>query len=184
MSSVDFPAVYANWQAGGTPRNRHERKAVDVSVHIKYTDGQKAALVASSDYTGERITVARGPGLAPITVPVRRLAGWHVATRFASGRYLFPRPMIAAYMICTDIPEETREAFGHLCKHGPGPHLIRVAILPRGARLRAETLLLRLSRWVYAVKGNPYSASRRLRQRAERHAATGSAVPAGTTGRP
>ena len=61
-----------------------------------------------------------------IRVPLSALSGFHVTTITGGVRVHIPRPTLAAYMSCENIPARTD--FGHTCEHGPAPHTIKVLI--------------------------------------------------------
>jgi hypothetical protein len=62
-----------------------------------------------------------------ITVPISALSGLHIAAKSGGVNVHLPRPTLAAYMSCEDIPAGAD--FGHSCVHGPPPHTIKVLIL-------------------------------------------------------
>jgi hypothetical protein len=61
-----------------------------------------------------------------IRVPISVLSGFHITTVTGGVNVRIPRPTLAAYMSCEDIPAGAD--FGHTCKHGPPPHRIKVLI--------------------------------------------------------
>jgi hypothetical protein len=76
---------------------------------------------------GNRVAVTRGWGdWRQLEVPLDALSGLHI-TDFAGGTgQRLPRPTLAAYMSCDAIPEGAE--FAHSCRHGSGPHRIKVLI--------------------------------------------------------
>ena len=61
-----------------------------------------------------------------ITVPASALSGFHMTTITGGVRAHMPRPTLAGYMSCEDIPAGAD--FGHTCEHGPPPHRIKILI--------------------------------------------------------
>jgi hypothetical protein len=73
------------------------------------------------------VTVTRGWGdWRKLDVDEDALSDFHIATGQGGHRAPLPRPMLAAFMSCDDIPEDTE--FGHSCGHGPPPHRIKVLV--------------------------------------------------------
>ena len=65
-----------------------------------------------------------------IYVDENKLSGFHVSLISGGVNVPSPYPMLYAYMSCEDIPEG--EDFAHSCKHGEGPHRIKVCITQKG----------------------------------------------------
>jgi hypothetical protein len=61
-----------------------------------------------------------------IEVSVSALSGFHIATVSGGVQAPSPRPMLYAYMSCSEIPQGAE--FAHSCMHGSVPHRIKVCI--------------------------------------------------------
>lgn len=73
------------------------------------------------------VRVTRGWGdWRKLDVPLDALSGWHVAVAQGGHGARLPKPALAAYMSCEEIPSEAD--FGHSCVHGPPPHRIKVIV--------------------------------------------------------
>ncbi len=73
------------------------------------------------------VVVARGWGdWRRIEVPLDALSGWHVTSSAGGTKAPLPRPTLAGYMSCEEIPADAD--FGHSCVHGVGPHQIKVLV--------------------------------------------------------
>ncbi|MDQ3867092.1 MAG: hypothetical protein M3304_09770 [Actinomycetota bacterium] len=72
------------------------------------------------------VVVSRGWGGGTIAVDERALGGFHVTFDAGGTGAILPRNTLAAYMLCTEIPDGAY--FGHSCRHGPPPHRIKVLI--------------------------------------------------------
>lgn len=79
---------------------------------------------------GGDVVVTRGWGdWRKLSVPLDVLARFHMTSDAGGTKARLPRPMLAAYMSCTAIPEGVE--FGHSCLHGPPPHSIKVLVQQR-----------------------------------------------------
>jgi len=57
-------------------------------------------------------------------VPFEKIEGFHWSATSGGVRARAPQPFIHGYVSCADITGE----FGHSCRHGQGPHCIKVCI--------------------------------------------------------
>ena len=75
------------------------------------------------------VQVVRSPGGWPYPVPESDLQDL-LMTDHTGGVpvRLLPRIMLSALITCDLIDDEDKPTFGHSCRHGPGPHTIRVLI--------------------------------------------------------
>src|SRR3954471_24248071 len=79
---------------------------------------------------GATVTVTRGWGdRRTACVPLSALRNPHMATDQGGRRRRLPRPMLAAYVWCTCVPDGV--PFGHSHEHGDVPHSIKVLIRRR-----------------------------------------------------
>ena len=72
------------------------------------------------------VVVARSWGGVGIEVAEIDLRGFVITDSAGGTAARLPRPTLAAYMLCTSIPEDSWGVFGHSCRHGPPPHKIKV----------------------------------------------------------
>jgi hypothetical protein len=91
------------------------------------------------------VTVTRNWGdWRKLAVPEEALSGFHITSTAGGTKARLPRPSLAAYMSCEQIPDDVE--FGHSCQHGQAPHSIKVLIMK---------------------SHNPAAVYRRLREKAE-----------------
>ncbi len=98
----------------------------------------------NDDETAGTVTIRRSWGdWRTLQVPINALSGFHFTDLAGGTSARMPRNVLAAYMLCSDIPSGA--FFGHSCMHGPPPHRIKVLIFkthndPRTYRSLADCL--------------------------------------------
>jgi len=73
------------------------------------------------------VIVTRGWGdHQKLAIDEAALSGIHMTDVAGGTNAKLPRPALAAYVLCTAIPDGAE--FGHSCRHGPPPHRIKVLV--------------------------------------------------------